>query len=185
MTTAQATAAKETAIPAGTWRSDSVHSHIDFTVKHAGVSTFRGGFEEFEAVLENEDGEPRLRGRVRVDSVDVRDENLNGHLLSPDFFDAERHPELSFNSTGIRLEGDDLIVDGDLTIKGTTRAVEARGQLTGPVDISAGERIGIDLQSALDRTEFGVDWNAELPDGRVMVENEVTVTVHLELAKEE
>jgi polyisoprenoid-binding protein YceI len=150
------------------------------------VATFRGSFDDFEVKLENEDGEPKLHGAVRVESVQVRDENLNAHLLSPDFFDAERHPEIMFASTGIRVEGDDLVVDGDLTIKGTTRNIEAHGQLTGPIEHPAGgERIGIDLETTVDRTEFGLNWNAPLPRGGFAVENDVTLTVHLELAKEE
>ena len=150
------------------------------------VATFRGTFADFGVTLANQDGEPRLYGAVRVDSVQVRDENLNGHLLSPDFFDSERFPEITFTSTGIRTDGGDLVVDGDLTIKGTTKRVEARGQISGPVAHPAGgERIGIDLETQVDRTEFGLNWNAPVPSGGVAVENEVTLTVHLELAKEE
>jgi polyisoprenoid-binding protein YceI len=186
VTTAQAQRQAQVAIPTGTWRSDPVHSHVGFAVKHMVVATFRGSFTDFDVALANEDGEPKLYGAVRVDSVQVRDENLNGHLLSPDFFDAERHPEITFSSTGIRTDGDDLVVDGDLTIKGTTRSVEARGRITGPVVHPAGgERIGIDLETTVDRTEFGLNWNAPVPSGGVAVENEVTLTVHLELAKEE
>jgi polyisoprenoid-binding protein YceI len=182
MTTAQA----EIAIPTGTWRSDPVHSHVGFAVKHMVVATFRGSFDDFEVKLENEDGEPKLHGAVRVASVQVRDENLKGHLLSPEFFDAERHSEITFTSTAIRLEGDDLVVDGDLTINGITKAVEARGQIYGPVEHPAGgERVGIDLETTVDRTEFGLNWNAELPNGGVAVQNEVTLTVHVELASEE
>jgi polyisoprenoid-binding protein YceI len=182
MTTVQA----ERTIPAGIWKSDPVHSQAGFAVKHMVVATFRGTFSEFAVTLANEDGEPKLYGAVRTDSVQVRDENLQGHLLSPDFFDSERYPEITFTSTGIRADGDELIVDGDLTIKGTTKAVGALGQISGPVaDPAGGERIGIDLQTDVDRTEFGLKWNAPMPSGGVAVENRVTITVHLELAREE
>jgi polyisoprenoid-binding protein YceI len=175
----------ETRIPTGTWRSDPVHSSVGFSVKYALVGTFRGGFEGFDVTLENEGGEPALGGAVRVDSVRVRDENLNGHLLSPEFFDAERHPEIRFESTGIRLDGDELVVDGELTIKGTTRAVEARGAIAGPVEhFAGGERVGIELSTTVDRTEFGLNWNAPMPRGGVAVQNEVTLHVDLQLARE-
>ena len=182
MTTVQA----ETAIPTGVWKSDPVHSEVGFAVKHMVVATFRGTFTDFGVTLANDEGEPRLYGAVRTDSVQVRDENLRGHLLSPEFFDSERYPEITFTSTGIHADGGDLVVDGDLTIKGTTKRVEARGQIDGPVVHPAGgERIGIDLETQVDRTEFGLNWNAPMPSGGVAVQNEVTLTVHLELAREE
>jgi polyisoprenoid-binding protein YceI len=182
MTTAQL----EQIIPTGVWKSDPVHSSASFSVKHMVVATFRGGFDDLDITLSNEDGEPRLYGAVRVESVDVRDETLKGHLLSPDFFDAERTPEITFTSTGIRVDGDELVVDGELTIKDTTRSVEARGTIVGPVEHPAGgERVGIDLSTTVDRTEFGLNWNAQLPKGGVALNDAVTLTVHLELAKEE
>jgi len=181
MTTLQATA-----IPTGVWKSDPVHSEVGFAVKHMVVATFRGAFTDFGVTLANDEGEPRLYGAVRTDSVQVRDENLHGHLVSPEFFDSERYPEITFTSTAIRADGSDLVVDGDLTIKGTTKRVEARGHIDGPVAHPAGgERIGIDLETQVDRTEFGLNWNAPMPSGGVAVQNEVTLTVHLELAPEE
>jgi len=181
MTTLQATA-----IPTGVWKSDPVHSEVGFAVKHMVVATFRGAFTDFGVTLANDEGEPRLYGAVRTDSVQVRDENLHGHLVSPEFFDSERYPEITFTSAAIRADGSDLVVDGDLTIKGTTKRVEARGHIDGPVAHPAGgERIGIDLETQVDRTEFGLNWNAPMPSGGVAVQNEVTLTVHLELAPEE
>jgi len=111
---------------------------------------------------------------------------LKGHLLAPDFFDAERTPELRFTSTDIRTEGGELVVDGELEIKGTSRPVQARGTIVGPVqNIGGKEGVGIDLSTTVDRREYGLNWNAELPKGGFAVENEVTLNVHLELAKEE
>src|SRR5947208_15945891 len=105
-----ATLTEQTAIPTGVWKSDPVHSHVGFEVKHMVVATFRGAFTDFDVTLENTDGSPKLYGAVRGDSVDVRDENLNAHLLSPEFFDVERYPEITFASTAIRRDGDELIV---------------------------------------------------------------------------
>ena len=181
-----ATVAEKTAIPTGVWKSDPVHSTVGFSVKHMVVATFRGSFTDFGVTLDNSGGEPVLYGAVRVDSVDARDENLKGHLLAPDFFDAEKTPEIRFTSTDIRTEGDELVVDGELEIKGTSRPVVARGTIVGPVENIAGkEGVGIDLSTTVDRREYGLNWNAPLPKGGFAVENEVTLHVHLELAKEE
>jgi polyisoprenoid-binding protein YceI len=181
-----ATVTERTAIPTGIWKSDPVHSSVGFSVKHMVVATFRGSFTDFDVTLDNAGGEPVIYGAVRVPSVDVRDEKLNAHLLSPDFFDAERTPEIRFTSTDIRSEGDELIVAGKLEIKGTNRSVEARGTVIGPVQNIAGrEGVGIDLSTTVDRRDYGLNWNAELPKGGFAVENEVTLSVHLELAKQD
>ena len=118
-----------TALPTGTWQVDPVHSTVGFSVKHMVVANFRGGFDTFSVTLD----ETGLRGTVDVASIGVSEPNLNGHLLSPDFFDAERNPQLSFNSTAIRVEGDKLDIDGELTIKGTTKPVKITGTVSGPV----------------------------------------------------
>ena len=181
-----ATAQAQTTIPSGTWKSDPVHSSVGFSVKYAGVGTFRGAFGRHEATLGATDGEPRLSGLARVESVEVRDENLYGHLLSPEFFDAERHPEISFVSREIRTDGDGIVVVGDLTIKGETSSVEARGSISAPVEhMSGGQRIGLDLEATVDRTEFGMNWNAELPAGGFALADEVTLRIHLVLRKDE
>ena len=116
-------------IPAGTtWAVDPVHSTVGFAVKHMVVSTFRGRFEDYDATLTaDEDGTLRLEGRVAADSIAVKDENLAAHLKAPDFFDTERHPYITFSSTLVRADNGELIVDGELTIKGNTRPIEARG----------------------------------------------------------
>src|SRR3954467_5001964 len=149
-------------LPTGTWQLDKVHSTAGFAVKHMVVATFRGRFEDFDATFEvGEDGEGKLVGSVRTDSIVVKDENLAGHLKSPDFFDTERYPELKFESTSIRREGDELIVDGELTIKGNTHPVEGRGVLVGPHDDIAGNtKLGLTLETTIDRTQYGLNWNA-------------------------
>lgn len=170
----------------GTWNVDKVHSTVGFEIKHMVVSTFRGGFEDFDATLAFEDGQPRLVGTVRAGSVEVRDENLAAHLQSPDFFDAEQHPEIRFESVATRREGDELAVEGDLTIKGVTRRVEARGTLVEPhEDLYGGTRLGVDLSTLVDRTEFGLEWNQPLPKGGFALANDVKLVVNLEFVKAE
>src|SRR5688572_3653641 len=169
-----------TAVPAGTWTADTVHSSIGFEVEHM-VSAFRGRFEEYDAKLT--DG--KLVGTVAVPSVKVYDENLEAHLQSPDFFDAQLHPELRFESRELTVDDDgDVTLEGDLTIKGITKPVTATGRYVHvEADMGGGERIGLALEASVDRREFGLDWNAPLPKGGFVLGNDVTLTVALELMK--
>jgi polyisoprenoid-binding protein YceI len=181
------TAVTRTELPVGNWQIDRTHSSANFAVKHMVVATFRGHFDDVDATLSvGEDGAARLVGVVRADSIVVKDDNLKGHLSSPDFFDTERHSDIRFESTAIRRTGDDLVVDGDLTIKDKTHAVEARGTITGPaVTLGDAEKIGITLETIIDRTQYGLEWNAPLPKGGFALENDVKLTVELELVKVE
>jgi polyisoprenoid-binding protein YceI len=148
------------------------------------VATFRGRFERFNASLTVEQNSAELVGTVDVTSLVVKDENLQGHLASPEFFDIERHPEISFQSNSIRREGDELIVDGELTIKDNTHRVESRGSVSGPaVTLGDMTKLGLTLETIIDRTQYGLNWNAPLPKGGFAVANEVTLTVELELAQ--
>ena len=167
------------ALPTGTWQVDPVHSTVEFSVKHMVVANFRGGFGTFDVSLD----EAGLRGTVDVASIGVSEPNLNGHLLSPDFFDAERHPQLIFNSTEIRVSDDELTIEGELTLKGTTRPVEIKGTVSGPVThaFDGSSRLGLELSTVIDRTAYGLDWNAPLPTGGFAVGNDVKLRAELEL----
>ena len=148
--------------PAGTWAADPVHSNVSFEVEYAGVNAFRGGFTEFTAVLAAGD-EPSLEGSAKVASVDVKDEQLNGHLQTPDFFDAARFPELAFRATELRRLDDNRVEGtGELTIKGVTKPIGLTGTIAAaPVTDPFGrERLGLRLETSVDRTEYGVSWNA-------------------------
>jgi polyisoprenoid-binding protein YceI len=170
-----------TAIPAGTWTADKVHSTIGFEVEHM-VSTFRGRFEDYDAQL----ADGKLVGTVAVPSIKVYDENLEAHLQSPDFFDAQLHPELRFESRDIAI-GDDgeVTLEGDLTIKGVTKPVTATGRYVHvEADMGGGERIGLALEATVDRREFDLNWNAPLPKGGFALANDVKLIVELELAEQ-
>jgi polyisoprenoid-binding protein YceI len=171
-------------LPAGTYKLDPTHSTASFAVKHMVVATFRGRFEDFDAALVvGEDGAAELTGKVRADSIVVKDENLKAHLGAPDFFDVERYPEITFRSRDLRRSGDELTVDGELTIKGHTQPVQARGSIAGPaVTLGDVTKVGLTLEAVIDRTHFGLLWNAPLPKGGVAVSDEVRLTVELELA---
>lgn len=172
-------------VPAGTYTVDPVHSTINFAVVHNGVSTFRSGFRGYEAKLEGGD-EPKLEGTVEVASVDISEEMLKGHLLSPEFFDAERHPRLKFSSAGFDVaEGDALRVRGELEIRGQVHEVEAEGRFAElGADLAGGARVGLSLEAKVDRRSFGLDWQAELPSGGEVLDYEVAIAVELELVEE-
>jgi len=173
-----------TAIPAGTYTSDGVHSSAGFAVKHL-LSTFRGGFGTVNAqVTVDEDGSARLQGTVPVSSVIVKDENLQAHLQSPEFFDAEQYPEIRFDSLELTVDGETATLTGDLTIKGNTERVTAEGAVSGPIEDPFGNtKLGLQFETVVDRTKFGLNWNAPLPKGGFMLANDVTLSVDLELAQ--
>lgn len=174
----------EQQIPTGTWQVDTVHSSVDFEVKHMVVSTFRGGFEEFDATLTSGDDGLRLAGVVQAESLKVRDENLAGHLRGGDFFDAEQYPEIRFESTDLRRDGDEVVLDGDFTVKGVTKRVEARGTITDALeDAFGGTRLGLELTTVIDRRDYGLNWNMELPKGGYALGNDVKLVVRLEFTK--
>ncbi len=171
------------ALPAGTWAVDPVHSTVEFSVKHMVVANFRGGFETFDVSVD----ESGIRGTVDVTSIRVSEPNLNDHLLSPDFFDAERHPKLTFGSTEIQVSGDEIEIEGELTLKGRTLPVKISGTLSGPVThaFDGSSRLGLELETVIDRTAYGLDWNAPLPTGGFAVGNDVKLRAELELVLDE
>jgi polyisoprenoid-binding protein YceI len=168
------------ALPSGTWAADKVHSDISFAIKYL-AGTFTGRFTDFDADLN--DGV--LRGSAKAASVQVKEPNLAAHLQAPDFFDAERHPEISFESKDIHREGDRLTIDGAITIKGHTKPIEIVGAVTDPInDPFGGERFGLQLEAKIDRTKFGISWNNPLPSGEAALSNEVTLIAELQLSKQ-
>jgi polyisoprenoid-binding protein YceI len=163
-----------TAAPAGTWSADPVHSHLSFEIAYAGTNTFRGGFGEYDASLQ--DGV--LEGVARVASVDVKDEQLNGHLQTPDFFDAERFPEITFRTSDLET--------GELTIKGVTRPVTITATVSEPnTDPFGRERVGIALEATVDRNEYGISWNAPNQGGGNYLGDDVTIKADLALVRQE
>jgi polyisoprenoid-binding protein YceI len=159
----------------GTWGLDPVHSTIGFELPYL-AGTFRGQFRDADAKLTADS----LSGSARVASVDVKDEGLAAHLQSPEFFDAERHPELTFASNSIERTGDDLTVRGDITIRGTTKPVELAGAIAGPfTDAYERERLNLKLETTVDRTDFGLNWNMPLPNGEPALQHEVKIVAEL------
>jgi polyisoprenoid-binding protein YceI len=173
-----------TIAPAGTWNLDSVHSRVDFEVSYL-AGTFKGHFNEIAAKLTVDDERATLEGTTNVASIDVNEENLSAHLQSPDFFDAEQYPELRFTAKDIRLDGDGKVsVVGELTIKGVTQPVTVTGTVTAPMaDPYGTERIGLNLTTKVDRTNFGINWNNPLPSGEPSLANDVTILAELQFVR--
>ena len=168
------------ALPTGTWSVDKIHSTVGFAVPYM-AGTFQGTFSDFDARL----AVGVIGGTAEVASVQVKDPNLGAHLQSPKFFDAERHPQMSFEAGKVDRSGDDLTIAGELTLKGHTEPAEIKGHITDPApDPYGGERFGLQLEAKVDRTKFGLNWNNPLPNGEPALSNEVTITVDLQLAKE-
>ena len=176
--------ATTTKLPTGTWQLDGIHSSVGFEVPYL-IGTFKGHFSAVSGQLRvGEDGSAALEGETPVSSIRVQDENLNGHLLAPDFFDAEQHPKLTFSASGITVEDGAVVARGELTIKGVTHEVEASGTVRGPSpDAYGGERVAFVLRSTIDRTAFGIEWNAPLPNGDQALGNDVTIVTELYFVK--
>jgi polyisoprenoid-binding protein YceI len=168
-------------IPTGTFAADQVHSSVTFEVPYA-VATFRGEVPQFEAQLV--DGE--LTGAAQISSIQIKEENLTAHLLSPEFFDAERFPTVSFSGRLERTGEQTVRIDGEITMKGVTRPAVLEGTIVGPaVDHFGATRVGLKLATVVDRTEFGINWNMPLPNGQPALANDVTLTAELTLVARE
>src|SRR6185437_5263712 len=164
--------------PAGSWTADPVHSNVSFEVGYAGVNTFRGSFRDFSATLAGDE----LEGSAQVGSVDVKDEQLNGHLQTPDFFDTERFPEIAFKATELhRLDDNRVEGKGELTIKGTTQPITLEGVIAGEpaTDPFGRKRLGLRLETSIDRTQYGVSWNAPNQSGGNYVADDVKLIAEL------
>ena len=173
----------ETFAPAGTWSADPVHSNVSFEVGYAGVNTFRGSFREFTATLSGD----TLEGSATVASVDVKDEQLNGHLQTPDFFDAQRFPEITFSAQELHRDGTTVRGTGELTIKGVTKPIEFVGAIaeSPATDPFGRERVGLRLESTVDRNEYGVSWNAPNQSGGNYLADDVKLIAELALVRQE
>ena len=172
-----------TVIPTGTWSIDPVWSALEFEVKKLGLVTVKGRVPGFSGTIEG--GEtPSISGTVDVSTITTFDETRDGHIQSPDFFDTERYPELRFESTAVETRGDELVVEGDADDQGRHEARQLKGSFVGAgVDPYGNDRIGLELAGTVDRTEFGLNWNAPLPGGGFLLPNEVVLKANLAAVK--
>src|SRR5271154_5060764 len=159
-------------VPAGTYKLDPVHSSFGFAVRHNGISTFRAQFEQVDAALD--DGV--LTGTAMVDSVKTAIPQLKEHLLSPEFLNLAETPAITFRSTELRLgEDGSAEIDGELTIRGVTNPVTAKGTYGTATGMNGSEVVGFDLETTIDRRNYGLNWQAALPSGGQAVAWDVTL----------
>jgi polyisoprenoid-binding protein YceI len=172
---------------AGTYRAQPVPSTFAFAIRHSGVFWYRGSLSDVAATLRGDGDSLALEGSARVDSISVVEPAaMRASVLGPEFFDAERHPEITFRSTEVRLDGDGRAeVDGELTIRGVTRPVTASGHYAPPRQAAFGEVAGLQLRTSFDRREFGFDWQMPLPGGGNAVGWDVEVDIDLLLMRED
>src|SRR3954447_17182670 len=173
---------------AGTYVSDPIHSSFGFAARYMGVSTYRGTFDEVTATLTSDESGARLEGTAKVESISIRTpEQFRAHVLSDEFFGAEKYPEVKFVSDSVDLRGDGTAtVAGELTIRDTTLPVAAAGTWVAPAqDAFGGTRTFLQLSAVIDRTQFGLNWNMPLPTGGNALANEVTLTVDLVLVQQQ
>jgi len=171
----------------GVYELDKTHSTVQFAVRHVGVSTFRASFGEIDASLEIENGGAELQARAAVESVSIVDPpEFREHVVrGDDFFAAEAHPDLTFRSSSIELAQDGTaIVAGDLVVRGVAGPVRATGTFFPPTeDPFGGIRVGLELETTIDRRTWGMNWQTPLPNGGDALGWEVEITAHLELTR--
>jgi polyisoprenoid-binding protein YceI len=168
-----------------TYDLDRTHSTVQFAVRHVGVSTFRGSFDDVDAQLTRGDDALQLRAQAVVSSISITDPDFRAHVVDgDDFFAAGQNPVITFSSTEIELDGDVAEIAGELTIRGTSRAVRARGTFTPPREDPFGRtRLGLELTATIDRRQFGLTWQMPLPDGGDALGWDVAVTAQLEFTR--
>jgi polyisoprenoid-binding protein YceI len=174
-----------TQLPSAVYNVDPSHSSVGFEVKHMGIATVRGRFGAFEGTIDATGDAPVLKGTVQVATIDTGDANRDGHLKGPEFFDAEQHPTISFHSTTTEVGGaGDITLQGEITIKGITKPIELTGEVAeNGQDPWGNERIGLELTSAIDRRDYDLKWNQTLPNGNLLVANEVKLLVSVSAVK--
>lgn len=169
----------------GTYEVDSAHTQIQFKVKHLGISTVTGKFNEFAGSFDLDPSDPgtlSARAIIKTGSIDTDNDDRDKHLRSPDFFDAERYPEIRFVSTKVEpIGGNGLRVHGDLTIRGVTKPIVLEGKFGGAVKGPMGEgRAAFSASGTINRKDFGVSWNKVLDSGGLVVSEEVTIVLEVE-----
>jgi polyisoprenoid-binding protein YceI len=172
-------------IPTGVYNVDPSHSNVGFEVRHMGIATVRGRFGTFAGTIDASGDAPVLQGTVDVATIDTGDANRDGHLKGAEFFDADQHPQISFHSTATEVGGaGQITLQGEITIKGITKPIELTGEVAeNGEDPWGNERVGLELTSAIDRRDFDLKWNQTLPNGNLLVANEVKLLVSVSAVK--
>jgi polyisoprenoid-binding protein YceI len=180
------TATATTQLTTGTWAIDPVHSSINFSVRHLMVSKVRGKFGNFSgAIVIAEDGTPSVHAEIAVDSVNTGNDQRDAHIKSPDFFDVETYPVARLTSTSVESEGDNYVLNGELTLKGVTEPITLELEFNGVnPGMGHGEVAGFEASAVLNRKDFGIDIDMPLPTGGAVVGDKVTITIDVEAVKQ-
>jgi len=167
----------------GTFIADPVHSSFGFGVLYSGTGKFRGTLDDVSATVTADADGVAIEGTAEVESISIRTpQQFRDHVLSADFFDVANHPHVAFRSTHVELTDDGrAILDGELTIRGTTLPVHAEGSWAPEGELFGQRKAGLRLEATVDRTAYGLNWNADLPTGGKALANDVTLTVELAL----
>jgi polyisoprenoid-binding protein YceI len=179
------TQSTQVGIPTGEWKVDPVHSTVEFQVKHLGIATVKGQFNEYEGTLEVTPEGVSAYGKVKVASVDTREPQRDEHLRSPDFFDEQSYPEITFQSTSIRpVDEDTFEIEGDLTIHGVTRPVALKAVLEGAAtDPQGNERVGLSVVGDINRSDHDMKFNMALGGGNMLVSDKVKILLDISAIK--
>jgi len=164
------------------WQFDPAHSQVQFSVKHMGISTVRGTFEQFEGTIDEENGAVNaVRVEIDVASLNTGSAQRDGHLKSGDFFDVENHPKAVFTLTRFVRNGENVTAEGELTVRGVTRPVTLEGEIGGPSkDPWGNEKVSASLSTKISRKEWGLTWNVALEAGGVLVSDDVKLSIEVQ-----
>lgn len=166
------------------WAFDPAHSQIQFAVKHMGISTVRGTFDQFTGTIDEENGVVKsVTVEVDVASLNTSNNQRDEHLRSVDFFDVGNHPKATFTLTSFDRSGDDVTASGDLTLRGVTKSVTLKGEIGGPAkDPWGNQKVSAELETKISRKEWGLVWNVALEAGGVLVSDEVKLRIDVQAA---
>ncbi len=170
------------------WALDPTHSEVHFKVKHLVISTVTGTFKAFDGSFETENddfSDAKIDFSLDVNSIDTNQEQRDTHLKSADFFDAEKYPKISFKSTAFTKDGDDYVLQGNLTIKDVARLVKLNVEYGGTAtDFYGNEKAGFEITGKISRKEFGLTWDAVTEAGAIVVGDEIKLNINVQFAKQ-
>lgn len=172
---------------AATWTVDPVHSQVGFKVKHMVVSNVRGKFNQFQGSVDFDDASKSLKSvsaSIATASIDTDNEKRDGHLKSPDFFDVAKHPQITFASTKVSQKGDEITLEGNITLRGVTKSITLVGQFLGQAkDMQGNDLIAFEAKGKINRKDFGMTWNKLVETGGFVVGDEVELIIEVEAGR--
>ena len=176
------------AFAADTYQLDKSHTTVGFMVRHLVISKVRGEFQDYEATIQfdgDDITQSSMRGTIQVASIDTEQEKRDKHLRSPDFFDADQFPQITFESKSIQKQGDGYVMIGDLTMRGVTKEIALPFSIVGPITHGKKTRIGFEAELEIDRQDYGIAYSKVADTGGLVVSNKVLIEINGEAIKQE